>query len=264
MQEIELKAHVRDRNLLLQKLNSFARFDRIIIKDDEYFKFAAPHSFAAPKAAAAPEVPGFSNEPHFSHSPRLQQAAGSSEAGHITARIRKETQCSKESLLAAFLQNGTIPESDVSARKIFLTYKKKERRVGESGAVLEVNDERECELSDDFALKSLLLDSGFEPYFTKHKDTIGFYFDTDCGEAHLEVCAVPPLGDFLEIEIVSENPDEAGQKRIQQKLEELLLQCGLTLADIEKKYYSELLAQANANATATATVSHKTNASRQL
>ena len=42
MFEVELKAHVADRAAVIQNLNSFARFDRIIIKDDSYFKLERP------------------------------------------------------------------------------------------------------------------------------------------------------------------------------------------------------------------------------
>ncbi len=197
MKEIELKAHVHDRDSLLTMLNSFSRFDRIIIKDDEYLKLEK----------------NCCNE-------------GNSPC-RITARIRTEEHKSYD--------NKSL------GKKIFLTYKKKERRVDENGTSVEFNDELETELSDSDCVKTLLLDSGFEPYFTKHKDTMSFYADTPCGRAHLELCNVPPLGDFLEIEFVAEAPDPAAQKRMRSELEALIIKAGLSIEDIENKYYSELL-----------------------
>lgn len=193
--EIELKAHARDREAVLQKLRSFAVFDKSVSKDDRYFKL---------EKAAAPN-------------------------GHISARIRQEKSSG---------QDGRALEE-----KIFLTYKKKERRLSSGGGALEVNQEYESVLDNAECLEALFSDIGFVPYFTKHKDALGFFADTPCGKAHLELCSVPPLGDFLEIEFVTQG--DVPEKEIaamRAELEALVLKCGLALDDIEEKYYSELLA----------------------
>ena len=151
--------------------------------------------------------------------------------GHITARIRQEK--------TADIDGRAMQE------KTFLTYKKKEKRVAGGGGALEVNQEFESALDNAECLEALFADIGFVPHFTKHKDAVGFYADTPCGKAHLELCSVPPLGDFLEIEFVTQ--DDAGESQIaamRAQLEALVLKCGLALEDIEKKYYSELLAEA--------------------
>ena len=92
-------------------------------------------------------------------------------------------------------------------------------------------------------MKELLLASGFENHFCKHKDSFGWY--AECGEffsrAHLELCAVPPLGDFLEIEILSPRQDEEALREINSTLKSFVVKSGLELRDIEEKYYSELL-----------------------
>ena len=196
--EIELKAHARDREAVLQKLRSFAVFDKSVSKDDRYFKM---------EKSGAPN-------------------------GHITARIRQEKSVD---------QNGRALEE-----KIFLTYKKKEKRLASGGGALEVNQEFEAALDNAECLEALFADIGFVPHFTKHKDAVGFYADTPCGKAHLELCSVPPLGDFLEIEFVTDG--EANESQIaamRKELESLVVKCGLALDDIEEKYYSELLEEKN-------------------
>lgn len=202
MFELELKAHVHDRAAVIQKLNSFARFDRIIIKDDSYFKL---------------------------------ERQGQEQ---VTARIRAEEHRATEDFFN-FTGQKTI------AKKAFLTYKKKERRRKESdGIAIEVNDERETEISDAECVKELLLASGFAEHFSKHKDSFGWYAECQgdfFSNAHLELCAVPPLGDFLEIEIISPRNDEEALQKIDSALKEFLLKSGLELCDIEEKYYSELL-----------------------
>ena len=195
--EIELKAHARDREAVLQKLRAFAVFDKSVSKDDRYFKM---------EKSGAPN-------------------------GHITARIRQEKTADQE---------GRAIEE-----KIFLTYKKKEKRVSSGGGALEVNQEFETALDNAECLEALFADIGFVPHFTKHKDAVGFYADTPCGKAHLELCSVPPLGDFLEIEFVTDGdiPEEK-IAAMRAELEALVVKCGLALEDIEEKYYSELLAEA--------------------
>ncbi len=201
MFEVELKAHVKNRAAVIQKLNSFARFDRVIIKDDIYFKLERPGK------------------------------------ERVTARIRTEEHRSTEDFFN-FTEQKTIE------KKIFLNYKKKERRTESEGGTIEVNEEHETEISDAECVKELLLASGFVNYFSKHKDSLGWYAECQGGffsSAHLELCAVPPLGDFLEIEILSSRQDEEALREINSALKNFVLKSGLEIRDIEEKYYSELL-----------------------
>jgi len=138
----------------------------------------------------------------------------------IQARIRKEI-------------NLTNP----SKSKIYLTYKRKESRFDNNGKVYEVNDEKESELSDAVALESLFEDLGMKIVLTKQKAAIGYQF----GEAHIELCTVPPLGDFLEIEIISEQNDEKTVFEKRKKLLEVLKLCEISEEKIENRYYSEML-----------------------
>lgn len=203
MFEVELKAHVANRADVIKKLNSFARFDRIIIKDDIYFKLERPGK------------------------------------ERVTARIRTEEHRATEDFF-------NFTEQKIIEKKTFLNYKKKERRTESDGSTIEVNDEYETEISDAECVKELLLASGFENHFCKHKDSFGWHAECQ-GEffssAHLELCAVPPLGDFLEIEILSPRQDEEALREINSTLKSLVVKSGLEIRDIEEKYYSELLEQ---------------------
>lgn len=201
MFEVEIKAHVRDRADVIQNLNSFAHFDRIIIKDDSYFKLERPGK------------------------------------ERVTARIRIEEHRSTEDFF-------NFTGQKIIAKKRFLTYKKKERRTEDDGGTIEVNDEYETEISNVECVKELLLASGFTHHFSKHKDSLSWY--TECSaeffsRVHLELCEVPPLGDFLEIEILSPRQDEEALQEINLTLKYFVMKSGLSLSDIEEKYYSELL-----------------------
>ena len=137
----------------------------------------------------------------------------------IQARIRKET------------------DLETSEKKIYLTYKRKENRIAENGKSYEVNDEKECEISDSSALEAVFADSGFEIALEKHKTVYGYQY----GECHIELCTVPPLGDFLEIEILSGKNDEETVSEKRKLLLEVLRECGIPEEKIENRYYSEML-----------------------
>ncbi|WP_059369720.1 hypothetical protein [Treponema endosymbiont of Eucomonympha sp.] len=55
------------------------------------------------------------------------------------------------------------------------------------------------------------------------------------------VFALPPLGDFLEIEILSRTGDEATVAGARRELESLLARSGVPLSAVESRYYSEML-----------------------
>lgn len=156
--------------------------------------------------------------------------AESNSGGYLSCRIRRETR-------------GTGNSVQTS---IVFTYKRKEQRTGAGGTPIEVNDEKECTLSDSSALEALLADAGFTVARTKHKITEGWYASTDAGKAHIELCTVPPLGDFLEIEILSSTEDEESVAAARKCIEELFVRCGIPHSAIESRYYNEMLAAAGA------------------
>ena len=132
-----------------------------------------------------------------------------------------------------------------SEESYLVTYKKKENRQGADGTITEVNEEHECSISDPKVLQLFLEDSAFTVDLTKHKDVMDWSYTFDSEgktiTANLELCNIPPLGDFLEIEILSPTDEEKTVKFLQTKLLEILLMVGLSKEDIETRYYSELL-----------------------
>lgn len=196
MTEIELKAHVYEKEKLIQTLKTFATYEKTVSKDDTYY--------------------------HLKTS-KVQNGG----KDYISVRIRKETQ-SKE--------NKTITKN-------YLTYKRKEIRTSENGLSTEVNDENETEILDTKPLEVLLHDIGFVPALKKQKEVIDFFVQTKFGKASLELCNVLGLGDFLEIEILSEKSDEKTVANVQSELKKILKKCNIPEKDIENRYYSEMLAE---------------------
>ena len=190
MTEIELKAHVDDRNALIKVLNAKASYIGSVSRDDEYY--------------------------------------GKTPDDRNKIRIRKETR-----------ESGT---------SYLVTYKRKELRTGENGMNIEVNDEKECSVSSPEALTAFLLDTGYSIQLKKHKSVMDWEILIPEGQvlshelvATFELCNVPPLGDFLELEILSPCSDETSVLKVREKLEELLDLTGIPKAKIETRYYSEML-----------------------
>lgn len=198
MYEIELKAHVKDRKSLAEKLKVFAKFVRHIKRSDEYYRI-----------------------------PVKKDAAGKD---YISVRLRTETVL--------------FPQEE---SKTFFTYKRKELRIGADGTMSEVNDEKECILSDGNALKAAFEDAGFTLAQKKQKDVEEYEMHTPFGKAAIELCFVPPLGDFLEIEILSSSNGDLHVKSVQKELMRILDKAEIPPEQIEKRYYSELLAEAEIN-----------------
>lgn len=145
-------------------------------------------------------------------------------------RIRKETVTSHETTV--------IDEKISPEHTIYLTYKKKELR-----NETEINDEQECIITDEKPLESFFTDSGFIPVLHKQKKVVSWYKKTSYGNAHIELCTLAPLGDFLEIEILSETQEQTLISAIQTELKKIMFQAGISESDIESRYYSEMLAQ---------------------
>lgn len=145
----------------------------------------------------------------------------------ISARIRIETPAS----------TGEIALPNPFQSAILLTYKRKELKTDVSGASIEVNDEKECSLSDRTALEALLTDTGFKFSHSKVKTVIDFkYLD-----ATIEIVTIEKLGDFVEIEIISEKNDEETIKKHQKTLRDILRKCNVSEDQIEERYYSDML-----------------------
>ncbi|MDE5898383.1 MAG: class IV adenylate cyclase [Treponemataceae bacterium] len=144
------------------------------------------------------------------------------------------------------LRRQTVRQDGICTDTSFFTYKRKEVRTGD-GAATEVNDERECAVSDPEPIAAFLEGIGFSPSLQKRKIVESYRVATARGTASLELCGVPPLGDFLEVEIlsVSDAPDVV--TAVQAEVRALLARCGVALEDVEPRYYSELLAEAGAD-----------------
>ncbi len=160
---------------------------------------------------------------------------GTSPQDRHKLRIRHERHLS---------ENGTVAAED-----FLVTYKRKEKRTALDGTVLEVNDERECTVSSPDALTAFLRDAGYSVQLEKHKEvedwqtSVNNIKDADGTpvKATLEICTVPPLGDFLEIEILAPSDDETTVSLARQELSKLLEKSGIGADKIEPRYYSELL-----------------------
>lgn len=190
MFEIEMKAHVRDRKEVTQKLNDFATYLCSRNKSDVYYTL--------------PII----------------------EGGETSVRLRTES----------------ITKNDISSQEITFTYKRKESITGEDGNSIEVNDENEISLSKDDAkvLEKLFLDIG-KIRLTKSKIVENWELETCEGLANIELCTVPPLGDFLEIEVINEDDNVQKVNRIKDQIKQIFIRCGISLDDIENRYYSDML-----------------------
>lgn len=127
-------------------------------------------------------------------------------------------------------------ETSDSHKRILVTYKRKELH-HKGKTVIEVNDEKECEVSDSTALEAFLKDFNFEATVKKHKEVEWWTYEN----ATLELCNVEHLGNFLEIEILAEGDSESLRNKTHEKLEKILLMTGLSETDVEERPYTELL-----------------------
>ena len=187
-----MKAHVKDRNEVIKKLNSFAVFLGRVVRDDTYW---------------------------FNEKTKV--------------RIRREKEITSE--------------NKIGKEIILLTYKKKENRVSAEGNAMEVNEEHECELSSAEPVETFLSDAGFFVDLKKHKDVLDWKYNFTLPQSGqtiqvtLELCTVPPLGDFLEVEVLSQKDDRDFTESVRKELEKLIVLSGIDKSQIENRYYSEML-----------------------
>ena len=194
MYEIELKAHIYNREETIKILNTFANYVGFFQKHDSYYKLQKQNS----------------ND-------------------FISVRIRKELSKQEQNI----------------SEKIYLTYKQKELKNTSDGTKIEVNNEKECELSNSETVISILLDTGFYEYLAKSKTVEKFSYQTPSGTATIEICTIPPIGDFIEIEILNDSNNESNVDNIRKEILSILEKCNIPQSQIEEKFYSQLLKEAN-------------------
>jgi adenylate cyclase class 2 len=116
-----------------------------------------------------------------------------------------------------------------------VTFKKKELMNG-----VEVNNETEFTVSKREEFEALLRILGFVPGIRKHKKTSSWRYEN----ALLEVSSVAGLGDFIEIEILSETDDPVTIKDCTRRLHTILEMAGVPESAIEPRHYAEMLSAA--------------------
>jgi predicted adenylyl cyclase CyaB len=111
---------------------------------------------------------------------------------------------------------------------------------------VEINREREFEVSDPEAFNEFALRLGCEPFYEKRKRGLAFKAGrgAEPGEATIEIIEVSGLGDFIEIEILLEDEDPARLALAQSEIRAFLARSGVREEDIEPRFYSELLMEA--------------------
>ncbi|MBQ7752073.1 MAG: CYTH domain-containing protein [Treponema sp.] len=143
----------------------------------------------------------------------------------LSARIREEKTTNGRLITDSFL----------------FTYKKKEVLKNEDGTQIEVNDENESVITDAKAFRTFFEDLGATIDLHKEKSVDGWNVEIDGVTAHAELCEVPPLGDFLEIEIIKEKNDEETVKKMKDIIMKIFEKCGIKKEDIESRYYRDML-----------------------
>lgn len=189
--EIEIKAHVYNREEVIQKLNSMkdAIYSGHTEKKDSYYHFPVGVKY-------------------------------------ISARIRKEK----------LVLNGKTSD------KNYFTYKRKKLVTGDDGVQIEANEENEFTFEGDTSpIEVFFEDLGAKLYIRKEKSVEQWMLKADGEEAHVELCTLPDLGDFLEIEIIK--PDNSAEVVSKcKKIEETILtECNIPLSQIEPRYYTQML-----------------------
>lgn len=217
-----MKAHVDDTRAVVEKIREFAAFRGCQLKDDVYW--------------------GDSQRP-------------------VQLRIRRETAlfaldgvfgtgewrwpfAGKDGIGSAEALRPLVGEPS-GEESVFATYKQKQV-VSDS---CEVNQEEEFQVSDKAALEHFLQAAGFSVVLKKQKLVAAW----DWGGCGIELCHIPELGDFLELEILSDTEDEAVVATCQRQLREVLRRCGVGEEAIESRFYCQLLEEARGEAVQTFT-----------
>lgn len=146
-------------------------------------------------------------------------------AHKVTVRVRRE--------------EITPSDCDLIHKNTMVTFKNKEKRVGTNNETYEVNEEHEFSVSNADEFETVLKAAGFEISLKKHKKTESWTYN----EFHIELCYIEGLGDFIEIETLTDNPSEENTEEIRDRLLKILDKCSVPGSRIESRYYKEMLAE---------------------
>jgi adenylate cyclase class 2 len=132
-------------------------------------------------------------------------------------------------------EKNTAKDGGISKFSL-VTYKIRELRAG-----IEVNDEREFEVSDGMVFEDLLRRLGLEPGIVKNKR--GWAWTLGGSEAGIraELSDVKGLGWFLELEILAPEGDEKTIARRRERLLSSLDELEIPRETIESRPYTEML-----------------------
>lgn len=123
---------------------------------------------------------------------------------------------------------------------------------------IEINREREFEVSDPETFIEFCRRLGCEPFYTKRKRGVKYRADLSSEGAHggrstvgpeaatIEIIEVESLGDFIEIEILLPDEDASAVALAQGEIRGLLARAGVSESELEPRFYSELLVAAGA------------------
>ena len=124
-----------------------------------------------------------------------------------------------------------------SVRKM-IAYKRKELK-----DTVEINDEIEFAIDSQDDFQAFLSDLGFAPKDRKQKKTLSWTVaETGRPPITIELSEVEPIGWFVEIEILMENPGQESIARARESLMDTLARCGVSETELETRYYTDLLA----------------------
>jgi adenylate cyclase class 2 len=197
--EIELKTRIDEPETVKKRLEGLGIYDCAYEKADVYWFFAG-------KGAEIPAGPGKKTE--NSAIPGLSPP---------DLRVRKETKTPNG--------GGTVTFTRI-------TYKNRDLRGG-----VEINDEREFEVSCAGVFEDLLRRLGLAPGIQKHKRGWAWR----CGEVLAELSEVRGLGWYLELEILAPPGDERVLAEGQERLFALLEALEIPRNRIETRPYTEML-----------------------
>ncbi|MDP2816602.1 MAG: class IV adenylate cyclase [Rectinemataceae bacterium] len=117
-----------------------------------------------------------------------------------------------------------------------VTYKEKTVSGG-----MEVNQETEFHVSSSEDFIILMEQAGCSPLYQKHKTSEKYRV----GRCLTEMVLIEGLGQFIEIEILSENNRPETIVHARNELFAVLDACGIARSSIESRFYSDLLAHAD-------------------